>query len=105
MLKGLKQQPKPARSVTANYYAVADASRCVGCEVCLERCQMEAIQMVDGVARVDRDRCIGCGLCVPTCSSDALQLHVKPEGERRVPPATMAETYELMARERGIGTR
>ncbi len=103
MLKGLKQNRQPARHVNANFYAAADETRCVGCETCVNRCQMEAIDMVDGVARVDRDRCIGCGLCVSTCPSEALQLFAKSEHERWIPPTTMAETYALLARERGKG--
>jgi ferredoxin len=103
VLKGLKQTRQPARHVNSNFYAAADETRCVGCEICLDRCQMEAIEMVEGVARVSRDRCIGCGLCVSTCSSEALRLFSKPEHERWVPPTTMAETYALIAKERGKG--
>lgn len=101
MLKGLKLQPEPARYACSNYYAILDDSRCVGCEMCVERCQMEAVKLVDGIAFIDHARCIGCGLCVPTCSGGALSLKAKPQEERRTPPATMAETYTLMAIERG----
>jgi Pyruvate/2-oxoacid:ferredoxin oxidoreductase delta subunit len=101
VLKGLKLQEKPARHVNSNFYADVDEERCAGCETCLERCQMEAIQMVDGVANVNLDRCIGCGLCVPTCSTEAIHLVRQPEEARRVPPANMIETYMRIANERG----
>ena len=101
ILKGLKLQEEPARHVKSNYYAQVDQDRCAGCETCIERCQMEAIEMVEGTAKVNPDRCIGCGLCVPTCSTEAMQLVVKPEGELYVPPAKMIETYMRIAKERG----
>jgi Pyruvate/2-oxoacid:ferredoxin oxidoreductase delta subunit len=101
MLRMLKLQDKPARHVQSNFYALVDADRCIGCEICLDRCQMDAIEMIDDVARVDLDRCIGCGLCVPTCSAEALSMAAKPEQERYTPPATMAETFMRIADERG----
>ena len=62
----------PQRS---NYRAVLNATSCLACGTCVERCQMHAIaQDANGIAMVDRDRCIGCGLCVTTCSGDALEL-------------------------------
>jgi electron transport complex protein RnfB len=101
ILKGIKMQDKPALHVKANFYARVDEAQCIGCESCLERCQMEAIAFVDGVARVNPDRCIGCGLCVTTCPSAAMQLLVKPDPDRYVPPRTMAETFMRIAKERG----
>lgn len=63
---------------------------------------MEAIRIGDlEVAEVNRDRCIGCGLCVTTCPSGALSLAVKPEAERRVPPAKGKEFFMEMASRRG----
>jgi electron transport complex protein RnfB len=101
VLKGLKLQERPAQHVNANFYAQVEEERCAGCETCLERCQMEAIDMVQGVAKVNLDRCIGCGLCVPTCTTDAMKLIPKPEEARHIPPANMIETYIRIAKERG----
>jgi Fe-S-cluster-containing hydrogenase component 2 len=101
MLKSLKKQPSPAKSVQSNYFAEVDGSQCSGCETCLERCQMDAVRVVEGQARVDRNRCIGCGLCVTTCATGALQLRKKPEPELYLPPETGAETYMRLAMERG----
>ncbi|MCK7466669.1 MAG: 4Fe-4S binding protein [Desulfosudis oleivorans] len=51
---------------------MVDRDLCAGCETCLERCQMDAIEMdQDNIAVVNRDRCIGCGLCVITCSAES----------------------------------
>ncbi len=101
MLRSLKKQPNPAAAVQSNYFAVVDAEVCVGCEICLERCQMEAIDMVEEKAVINPDRCIGCGLCVTTCSTGALQLVRKPIEQLYEPPATGAKTYLAIMKERG----
>jgi Na+-translocating ferredoxin:NAD+ oxidoreductase subunit B len=100
VLKSLKQLPRPADYVASNYYAAVDEAQCIGCEVCLDRCQMDAIQVQDGTARIDRQRCIGCGLCVPTCDAQAIQLFTKEPGEQVAPPSSWAETYMRIAKER-----
>jgi electron transport complex protein RnfB len=101
MLRSLKKQPFPARSVQSNYFAEVDGEVCAGCETCLDRCQMEAIQIVDDKAVINLDRCIGCGLCVTTCSTGALQLKKKPDEQLYQPPQSGAETYMRIAMERG----
>ena len=102
ILRALNKLPRPVEAVISNYFAVVDAEACVGCEVCLDRCQMSAIAMNDdGVAEIDRDRCIGCGLCVTTCAAEAMGLELKPEAEHREPPENgMVQMMEL-AEKRG----
>jgi Na+-translocating ferredoxin:NAD+ oxidoreductase subunit B len=100
ILKNLKRLPKPADCVATNYFAVVEADQCIGCETCLERCQMEAIQLQEGSAVINRDRCIGCGLCVPTCDAKAISLQAKEPNKRQEPPANLSETYTRIAQER-----
>lgn len=101
MLRSLKKQPVPAAAVRSNYYAVVDTEKCTGCETCLDRCQMEAVEIVDEKAVIDLDRCIGCGLCVTTCETDAMSLTMKPDDQLYVPPKSLTETYMRIAKERG----
>jgi len=101
MLRSLKKQVVPAAAVKSNYYAVVAAEECTGCETCLERCQMEAVSIVDEKAVIDLDRCIGCGLCVTTCETDAMSLSRKTEDQLYVPPKSITETYMRIAKERG----
>ena len=101
VLRGIKAQPSPAEAVKSNYYALVDPDECTGCETCLERCQMEAIDMVDGLAEVVLNRCIGCGLCVTTCPTEAMALQAKTEDQQYQPPKTGGETYIRIASERG----
>ncbi len=101
MLQSLKMQPKPAQSVHSNYFAVVDAEACSGCELCVERCQMEAVRMEADKAMIDPDRCIGCGLCASKCPTEAARLVKKDEAELYLPPETHLDMYMAMARERG----
>jgi Pyruvate/2-oxoacid:ferredoxin oxidoreductase delta subunit len=101
ILKSLKLQPKPAETAHSNYYAVVDAEACSACETCLDRCQMDAIQIVDDKAVIDLDRCIGCGLCVSTCPEQALSLIKKPEDQLYEPPETFMDVFVQHAIERG----
>jgi electron transport complex protein RnfB len=102
MLKNIRRHPKPAEVVHSNFFAQVREEDCIGCEVCLDRCQMDAVRMVDGKAEIDLDRCIGCGLCVPTCSGAAIDLLPKDENDRYVPPANVVETFTRIAMERGV---
>ncbi|MFZ5585679.1 MAG: 4Fe-4S binding protein [Thermodesulfobacteriota bacterium] len=94
----LKRHPTPARIVVSPFLASLDAEACIGCGVCVERCQMEALGLVDGLASLDATRCIGCGLCVTTCSSGALSLHRK--AEQPTVPKNVGEAMALRARTR-----
>lgn len=64
----------------AVFEAIVDEELCVGCEDCVDRCPVGAIN-VEGVARVDREKCLGCGLCAGTCQSDAITLQLRDDGE------------------------
>lgn len=101
VLRSLKMHPTPAKMVQSNYIARVDEAECTGCETCLERCQMEAIDVTDGIAAIQLERCIGCGLCVTTCPTDAIELLKKPEDQLYVPPKNGAETYIRIMQERG----
>ncbi len=101
VLRSLKMHPNPAEMVQSNYFARVDEEECTGCETCLERCQMEAIDVVDGIAGINLKRCIGCGLCVTTCPVEAIELVKKPEDELYEPPRSGAETYIRIMQERG----
>ncbi len=103
VLKAINQYPKPAELVFSNYFAAIDDETCVGCETCIDRCQMGALTMnQEAIAAVNRDRCIGCGLCVTTCPEDAIELVLKSEEELKTPPATSGEQMMNMAIKRGI---
>ncbi|MCP4161354.1 MAG: 4Fe-4S ferredoxin [Deltaproteobacteria bacterium] len=101
VLSAIKKHPNPAEIIFSNHVVSADTEECTACELCLERCQMEALVLTD-VIEVLEHRCIGCGLCVTTCPTEVLSLMEKPEKEQRVPPVSMAEQMMVMAQNRGI---
>ncbi|MFX1375241.1 MAG: DUF362 domain-containing protein [Promethearchaeota archaeon] len=86
-----KKIPEPAQFFATNYYAEVDEDACIGCETCVERCNMDAIEVEDAIAHVDLTKCIGCGVCVPTCTSEAIKLYKKDE--ETLPPKNTLETY------------
>jgi Na+-translocating ferredoxin:NAD+ oxidoreductase RNF subunit RnfB len=99
----VKKYPKPAEHVFSNYQSAINSASCTGCEICIDRCQVEAIVLnQDGVAQVDLDRCIGCGLCVTTCPTEAIGLVLKPDAGKRIPPATGSEQMMQIAKNRGV---
>jgi electron transport complex protein RnfB len=103
VLRAIGLHPEPASMVFSNHLITADTNECIGCEVCLERCQMDALTLnEDEVVEISENRCIGCGLCVTTCPTDALSLIEKPEKEMRLPPETMGEQMMEMAKKRGL---
>jgi ferredoxin len=102
MLRSLKKQPNPAEAVQSNYYAQVDEELCTGCETCVDRCQMEAVEVVDGISTVLLNRCIGCGLCVTTCPTEAIELVKKDDDKLYDPPKSGIETYVRIMQERGV---
>ena len=101
VLRSLKMHPSPAEMVQSNYFARVDEAECTGCETCVDRCQIDAIEVTDGISTIDLNRCIGCGLCVTTCPTEAISLIQKPTNQLYEPPKTGAETYIRIMQERG----
>ncbi len=101
VLRSLKMNPHPANMVSSPFYAVLDPDACAGCGTCLERCQMDAITLPDGVAELNLDRCIGCGLCVTTCPSGALTLVRKPDADQPKVPKNVVQMTIRLAQSRG----
>jgi len=52
--------------------------KCVGCELCVEKCPVEAISMENSIAKIDMERCIHCGTCHSVCPQEA----VRHDGDR-----------------------
>jgi NAD-dependent dihydropyrimidine dehydrogenase PreA subunit len=102
-LRAISKHPRPAELVFSNYFAKVEGDRCSGCEICAERCQMDAVSLTDeNIAIINVDRCIGCGLCVATCPENAIELIPKFLGERLDPPRDTAEQMTRLAQERGF---
>ena len=101
VLRSLKTHPRPAELVATPFVAEVDVDACGGCGLCVDRCQMDALRLEDGVVALDGARCIGCGLCVPTCPTGALSLARKPEAEQPHVPRNLVDSTIRLARARG----
>ncbi|MEW6554146.1 MAG: hypothetical protein AB1384_07665 [Actinomycetota bacterium] len=75
----------PMQTYTS-YRATVDGEVCNACEVCVDMCPMEAIELTGDVASVDDARCIGCGVCAYHCASTAITLERTGMRDVFVPP-------------------
>ncbi|MEA2110090.1 MAG: 4Fe-4S binding protein, partial [Pseudomonadota bacterium] len=91
ILTSARPLENPVQYFATNFQAVVDEEECIGCGLCVKRCQMDAVSLVDEKAVVDYSRCIGCGVCVPTCKPQAIKLERKEI--IRVPPKDSARLY------------
>lgn len=52
---------------------------CLGLGSCVDACQFDAIEIVDGIAKVNKDNCVACGACVSTCPKGIIELVPKKQ--------------------------
>jgi NAD-dependent dihydropyrimidine dehydrogenase PreA subunit len=83
VLKNIKRHPKPASMVSSPFVALVNLDTCEGCGDCVDRCQMEALELDDNTVALDVDRCIGCGLCITACPTESLAMVRKSRHEAR----------------------
>ena len=102
VLRGINEWGIEKSVAAANYYADLDPNFCLGCGICVDRCQVHAITEQDGVSVVDRAKCIGCGLCVTGCPNKVAALKKKPEAEIVNPPADFATWEHVRLHNRGL---
>ncbi len=95
ILQTIKSSVMPSAGAASGYLAMVDESSCTGCGECVERCQMEALEMEGDLVKRDAVRCIGCGLCVSTCPTGALSMI--PRIDRPHTPWDRKELNETMA--------
>lgn len=101
VLRTIKQHPKPATIVSSPFICKAESDTCIGCGVCVARCQMDALRLEEDKVVLDLGRCIGCGLCVTTCLTGSLSLVRKPQSEQMVVPRTFRDTMIRLLKVRG----
>ena len=102
ILRGITEWGIENTMARANYEATVKADDCIGCEICLDRCQVSAITMIDGIAVIDRNKCLGCGLCVTTCASEAIKLIPRPAEEQTTPPDNFGDWEQQRLKNRNM---
>jgi len=73
-VKMIKELGNTAFLAYSNFEVAIDESSCIGCGDCLERCNLEALSLVDDVVTVKKEHCVGCGNCVSTCPTETLSM-------------------------------
>jgi ferredoxin len=101
LLRNIRRHPRPATLVSTSFEVSANPETCKGCGTCVDRCQMEAVKLVDGKVDLNIGRCIGCGLCVTTCPTGSLTLVRKPASQQPEVPRYMMDTAYKLGRARG----
>ena len=51
---------------------IVSADKCVGCDLCVGKCDFDAIYRTD-TAIIDGDKCIGCAGCIAICPKGAIR--------------------------------
>ncbi len=102
VLRNIKKMDKPARLVPSFFVTQVNPENCDGCGVCVKRCPMDALTLMDGKVSQDQSRCIGCGICIPTCPECSLTLIRKPRFEQPKLPKDILWQGNQIARTRGV---
>ncbi len=79
-----KKSEVTEESILKKVYRVI-ADKCIGCTICVKKCPVKAIEMVNGKAIIDAEKCIGCGLCEPVCPVkviEPIEIKVKKEAKK-----------------------
>lgn len=98
ILNGLKYFGGESFKMASNYRLRHDAEACVGCGVCVGRCNLKALKLEDGKISVNENLCLGCGVCVSTCPTNAMHIYRKPDEELYTPPGKrMADLYDHLS--------
>ncbi len=101
VLRNIKRHPKPASLISSPFVAAVNLDTCEGCGDCVDRCQMEALELGDRTVALNLDRCIGCGLCITACPTESLVMVRKPESEQPEVPKNMIEAAMKLGQARG----
>jgi ferredoxin len=87
------------RWVKSRYLATVDPQKCNGCQVCVDRCKFDAVEMVKAPgskklkAQMDPEKCFGCGVCVIKCEPAAITMEcVRPP--EHIPAAPVASAAQ-----------
>ena len=58
---------------------IVRSEQCVGCSLCVARCEQRALSLVNGMVELDSDECIGCRECLGPCPAVNFREDVKEE--------------------------
>lgn len=94
MFKILRYAPNPAKTANSFYYAEIQQDNCVQCDICNQKCFINAIKVQNEKYSVDVDRCIGCGLCVASCPQSAIEM-IDKQLNIKIPSGTIPMCLDM----------
>lgn len=82
------------KTIGDDYMPWIDKEKCTSCNVCVEKCPVDAISMEDEKAGINMQECIHCGTCHSACPQEAVRHDSEkiPENVR----ANVEETKSFM---------
>lgn len=48
--------------------------RCTACKTCIEYCNADAIEIINGKAKINNKKCEGCAMCIAVCPQKAVKI-------------------------------
>ena len=54
---------------------------CIGCSICVNTCEYDAIKLENGIAKIDYEKCTLCGACAEACPRGIISAPPKIEEE------------------------
>lgn len=89
-LRAVTEYGAPYMLARSNYVSRIDPDTCSECGDCSSgRCPVDAIGDGDDGYMVDGGRCLGCGVCAEVCDYDAISLVPRPADECVTPPENL----------------
>lgn len=84
--------------ITTNFHSKINRELCLGCSSCVERCLMNAIELINERAKINLNQCIGCGNCITICPQNAIKLEKKKK--QNIPPENLDAYFKKVLREK-----
>lgn len=85
-LRGITQLNIPTAVAKSNFIAEVAKNECVGCDECVDRCHVHALELDGDAVILLEERCIGCGVCTSVCSVQAISM--RRRAQQTTPPKT-----------------
>jgi Pyruvate/2-oxoacid:ferredoxin oxidoreductase delta subunit len=84
---------------TTHFIPEIDHQECSQCEICIDKCPIDAITKENGRIKINKDVCLGCGVCVRSCPNQTIEL--KRRDAEIITPVNSVHRTVMMAVERG----